>query len=84
MMAQEMFEENKVLQAEIDSLKSVIAEVDNFLLTLNVTNSVEDREVGRLQELIRSIDEEDEDEEEICEECLMIIEDCKCEEVSDD
>ena len=84
MMAQDMFEENKVLQAEIDSLKSVIAEVDNFLLTLNVTNSVEDREVGRLQELIRSIDEEDEDEEEICEECLMIIEDCKCEEVSDD
>ena len=40
MMAQEMFEENKVLQSEIDALKSLIEEVDKFLLTLNVTNSV--------------------------------------------
>jgi len=78
MMAQDMFEENKVLQSEIDTFKSVIEEVDKFLLTLNVTNSVEDREVGRLQELIRNIDEDDE-EEEVCEECRMIIEDCECE-----
>ena len=55
MMAQEMYEENKVLQAEVDGFRSLIEEVSNFLLTLNVTNSVEDREVGRLQELIRSI-----------------------------
>ena len=82
-MAQDMFEENKVLQSEIDTLKSVIEEVDKFLLTLNVTNSVEDREVGRLQELIRNIDEDDE-EEEVCEECRMIIEDCECEEVSNE
>ena len=46
---------NRDLKKENDSLKSLIEEVDNFLLTLNVTNSVEDREVGRLQELIRSI-----------------------------
>ena len=83
MMAQDMFEENKVLQSEIDTLKSVIEEVDKFLLTLNVTNSVEDREVGRLQELIRNIDEDDE-EEEVCEECRMIIEDCECEENEDE
>ena len=80
MMAQDMFEENKVLQAEVDGFRSLIEEVSNFLLTLNVTNSVEDREVGRLQELIRSIDEDDEDEE-TCEVCTMWKPQCECEEV---
>ena len=83
MMAQDMFEENKVLQAEVDGFRSLIEEVSNFLLTLNVTNSVEDREVGRLQELIRSIDEDDEDEE-TCEVCTMWKPQCECEGVSDD
>ena len=75
MMAQDMFEENKVLQAEVDSLKSVIAEHLPLM-----TEKMRDDFEATLCSLPSS---EDYEEEEICEECLMIIEDCECEEMSD-
>ncbi len=55
MMAQEMYEENKVLQDEIDSLKVLINDIDDFLRECDVQTAEEDREIGKLQERIRSI-----------------------------
>ena len=65
MMAQDMFEENKVLESQIESLKSLINDIDDFLRECNPQSSEEDRRIGDLQERIRSIDDdEDEDEDE--------------------
>ena len=77
-MAQEMFEENKVLESQIESLKSLLNDIDNFLRECNPQSAEEDRIIGELQERIRNIDEDE--EEEVCEECRYIIEDCQCEE----
>ena len=55
MMAQEMYEENKVLQDEIDSLKVLINDIDDFLRECDVQTAEEDRIIGKLQERIRSI-----------------------------
>ena len=46
---------NRDLKKENDRLRDVIKEVDNFLIGYNVTNSEEDREVGRLQQLIGDV-----------------------------
>ena len=78
MMAQEMFEENKVLESQIESLKSLLNDIDNFLRECNPHSAEEDRIIGELQERIRNIDEDE--EEEVREECRYIIEDCQCEE----
>ena len=63
MMAQEMYEENQVLESEIKSLKSLISDLDDFLIRCNPQSAEEDRIIGELQERIRSIDEDDDDEE---------------------
>ena len=76
MMAQEMFEENKVLQAEVDALRSLI---ERWIP--HMTSQMHD--VDKMREEFEDSLEIEDDEEEICEECLMIIEDCECEEVSD-
>jgi len=78
MMAQEMYEENKVLESQIESLKSLITDLDDFLRECNPQSDEDDRRIGELQERIRNVDE-DEDEEEVCEECRYILEDCECE-----
>jgi hypothetical protein len=80
MMAQDMFEENKVLQDEVDSLKSLIEKYlpvmnEQILIMCNIQDMRDDFEA-----VVYGSDEE----EEICEECLMIIEDCECEEDEDD
>ncbi len=46
---------NRDLKKENDRLRDVIKEVDNFLIGYNVTNSEEDREIGRLQQLIGDV-----------------------------
>jgi len=46
---------NRDLKRENDRLRDVIKEVDNFLIGYNVTNSEEDREIGRLQQLIGDV-----------------------------
>ena len=79
-MAQEMFEENKVLQSEIDALKSVIAEHlplmtkqmrDDFESTLYSLPSSDSTSSGYY-------------EEEACEECGWWKPQCKCEENEDE
>ena len=44
---------------KIREIFKIIEEVDKFLLNVDVQTAEEDREVGRLQELIRNIDEDD-------------------------
>lgn len=63
MMAQEMYEENKELESQIESLKSLLNDIDDFLRDCNPQSSEEDRRIGDLQERIRSIDDDDGDEE---------------------
>ena len=50
---------NRKLKKELDSLKSLIQDFDKFLIGYNVTSDVEDREIGELQERIRSCFEDD-------------------------
>ena len=47
---------NRDLKRENDKLKDVIKQVDNFLRSCDVQTAEEDREIGRLQELISSLD----------------------------
>ena len=58
MMAQEMYEENQVLESEIESLKSLLSDIDDFLRECNPHSAEEDRRIGDLQERIRSIDDD--------------------------
>ena len=51
---------NRKLKKELDSLKSLIQDFDKFLIGYNVTSDVEDREIGELQERIRSCFEDEE------------------------
>ena len=79
MMAQDMFEENKVLQAEVDSLKSLIEKylpvmTEQILIMCNIQDMRDDFEAV--------VYGSDEDEEEACEECGWWKPQCKCEEVS--
>jgi len=43
---------NRDLKRENDKLRDVIKQVDNFLRSCDVQTAEEDREIGRLQELI--------------------------------
>ena len=73
MMAQEMYEENQVLESEIESIKSLLNDIDDFLKGCNPQSAEEDRRIGNLQERIRSIDDDhDEDDYEPefkCDDC---------------
>ena len=82
MSTTELLSEVRKLEDEIDSLKCLIQDFDKFLIGYNVTSAVEDREIGELQERIRSCFEDDEDE--ACEECRMWLPQCKCEESNDE
>ena len=77
MMAQEMYEENKVLQSEIDALKSLIEswipEMTPQILVMNDINKMREE----FEEAIQSLPSSEMDEDECCEECLMFIDDCK-------
>ena len=53
MSTTELLSEISSLENEVDALKSFIAEVDRFLLNVDVQTAKEDREIGKLQELIR-------------------------------
>ena len=82
MMAQDMFEENKVLQSEIDALKSLIERylpvmTEQILIMCNIQDMRDDFEAvvyGSFED----------DEEEACEECGWWKPQCKCEEVSNE
>ena len=74
MMAQDMFEENKVLQDEVDALRSLI---ERWIP--HMTSQMHDVDKMR-EEFEDSL--ENEDEEEACEECGWWKPQCKCEEVS--
>ena len=77
MMAQDMFEENKVLQAEVDGFRSLI---ERWIP--HMTSQMHD--VDKMREQFEgSLENEDEDEE-TCEVCTMWKPQCECEEVSDD
>ena len=46
---------NRTLKKENDKLRSVIKELELFMLDCEVSSAVEDREVGRLQQLIGAV-----------------------------
>ena len=63
MSTTELLSEISSLENEVDALKSFIKEVDKFLLNVDVQTAEEDREIGKLQELIRDcLSDEDDDE----------------------
>ena len=59
MSTTELLSEVRELEDEVDALKSLIQDFDKFLIGYNVTSAVEDREIGELQERIRSCFEDD-------------------------
>jgi vacuolar-type H+-ATPase subunit I/STV1 len=64
MSTTELLSEISSLENEVDALKSFIEEVDRFLLNVDVQTAKEDREIGKLQELIKDcLSDEDEDGE---------------------
>jgi hypothetical protein len=63
MSTTELLSEIRGLEDDVDSLKRAIKEFEKFLIRYPVTSAVEDREFGRLQELIRDcLSDEDGDE----------------------
>ena len=72
MMAQEMFEENKVLQAEVNALRSLI---ERWIP--HMTSQMHD--VDKMREEFEDSLENEDDEEEACEECGWWKPQCKCE-----
>ena len=44
---------NRALKRENDKLKNILNELDTFLIQCKIETTEDDREVGRLQELIR-------------------------------
>ena len=63
MSTTELLSEISGLENDVDSLKCAIKEFEKFLIRYSVTSAVEDREVGKLQELIRDcLSDEDGDE----------------------
>jgi len=77
MMAQDMFEENKVLQAEVDGFRSLI---ERWIP--HMTSQMHDVDKMR-EEFEDSLENEDEDEE-TCEVCTMWKPQCECDEEDDD
>ena len=43
------------LQKENDALSELVDEFENYLLNYNVTSSADDREIGRLQDMILKV-----------------------------
>ena len=76
MMAQDMFEENKVLQKELDGVRSLI---ERWIP--HMTSQMHDVDKMR-EQFENSLENEDEDEE-TCEVCTMWKPQCECEEVSE-
>ena len=46
---------NRDLKKENDRLVAVLVEVNEYLIGYNVTSSVEDRDIGKLQQLIGDV-----------------------------
>ena len=63
MSTSDLLLEVRELEDEVDALKCLIQDFDKFLIGYNVNSDVEDREIGELQERIRSCFEDDEDDE---------------------
>ena len=61
MSTTELLSEVRELEDEVHTLKCLIKDFEYFLIGYNVTSAVEDREIGELQERIRSCFEEEED-----------------------
>ena len=74
MMAQDMFEENKVLQAEVDGFRSLI---ERWIP--HMTSQMHD--VDKMREQFEDSLENEDEEEETCEVCTMWKPQCECEEV---
>jgi hypothetical protein len=51
---------NRDLKKEMDAVWDVIDEFENYLLNYNVTSSADDREIGRLQDMIDKVRSRDE------------------------
>tara|TARA_R110000765_G_scaffold9985_1_gene31031 strand:- start:74 stop:283 length:210 start_codon:yes stop_codon:yes gene_type:complete len=46
---------NRTLKKENDALSELVDEFENHLLNYNVTSSADDREIGRLQDMILKV-----------------------------
>jgi hypothetical protein len=46
---------NRTLKKENDALSELVDEFENYLLNYNVTSSADDREIGRLQDMILKV-----------------------------
>jgi len=46
---------NRDLKKENDRLVAVLVEVNEYLIGYNITSSVEDRDIGKLQQLIGDV-----------------------------
>ena len=46
---------NRTLKKENDALSEIVDEFENYLLNYNVTSSADDREIGRLQDMILKV-----------------------------
>jgi hypothetical protein len=46
---------NRSLKKENDALSEIVDEFEHYLLNYNVTSSADDREIGRLQDMIYKV-----------------------------
>ena len=46
---------NRTLKKENDALSELVDEFEHYLLNYNVTSSADDREIGRLQDMIYKV-----------------------------
>ena len=46
---------NRTLKKENDALSELVDEFENHLLNYNITSSADDREIGRLQDMILKV-----------------------------
>jgi len=52
---------NRSLKKENDALSEIVDEFEHYLLNYNVTSSADDREIGRLQDMIYKVRSRDND-----------------------
>ena len=52
---------NRSLKKENDALSEIVDEFEHYLLNYNVTSSADDREIGRLQDMIIKVRSRDND-----------------------
>ena len=79
MMAQEMYEKVEQLEREVDLCRNLIQEWLPYMAS-KMQQEFEDLVNG----LPSSVVEDDEDDDEACEDCLMWLPQCKCEENAND